>query len=256
MHWKVGRVNCTFKVRVRRGWADLRAFLAEVRAGSWRCALCCFACSRLSACCCASSPDFCCSKPGAMPQAWCNSCCPQNADRFEVFVCSKGKREYIQLLWLMLDPAGQLIPQQGEHRSGGSSARIGFRGVGQAASVAHSCPRLPHRSCMRCPPALPGLRLLKWSRPPLVLHRLGRAADLHLPGHAGPGAPPPAPAAAPAPCKQPVQALWLPRDAWLPTLLCAAAAARRLASPPPRSCPPTAPSRRALSAHRPPTRRR
>lgn len=31
MHWKVGRVNCTFKVRVRRGWADLRAFLAEVR---------------------------------------------------------------------------------------------------------------------------------------------------------------------------------------------------------------------------------
>ena len=30
MHWKVGRVNCTFKVRVRRGWADLRAFLAEV----------------------------------------------------------------------------------------------------------------------------------------------------------------------------------------------------------------------------------
>lgn len=40
--------------------------------------------------------------------------CPQNADRFEAFVCSKGKREYIQLLWLMLDPAGQLIPQQGE----------------------------------------------------------------------------------------------------------------------------------------------
>ncbi|KAI7841131.1 hypothetical protein COHA_005101 [Chlorella ohadii] len=64
MHWKVGRVNCTFKVRVRRGWADLRAFLAE------------------------------------------------NAHRFEVFVCSKGKREYIQLLWLMLDPAGHLIPQQ------------------------------------------------------------------------------------------------------------------------------------------------
>ncbi len=31
MHWKVGRVNCTFKVRVRRGWADLRTFLAEVR---------------------------------------------------------------------------------------------------------------------------------------------------------------------------------------------------------------------------------
>lgn len=52
-----------------------------------------------------------------MPQALCISCCLQNADRFEVFVCSKGKREYIQLLWLMLDPAGQLIPQQGERRS-------------------------------------------------------------------------------------------------------------------------------------------
>ncbi|KAL4854482.1 UV radiation resistance associated protein [Chlorella vulgaris] len=63
MHWKVGRINCTFKVRVRRGWADLRQYLA------------------------------------------------QNADRFAVFVCSKGKREYIQLLWLMLDPLGQLIPQ-------------------------------------------------------------------------------------------------------------------------------------------------
>jgi hypothetical protein len=39
--------------------------------------------------------------------------CVQNADRFAVFVCSKGKREYIQLLWLMLDPLGQLIPQSG-----------------------------------------------------------------------------------------------------------------------------------------------
>lgn len=63
MHWKVGRIHCTFKVRIRRGWADLREFLA------------------------------------------------QNADRFAVFVCSKGKREYIQLLWLMLDPLGQLIPE-------------------------------------------------------------------------------------------------------------------------------------------------
>lgn len=63
MHWKVGRINCTFKVRIRRGWADLREFLA------------------------------------------------QNADKYAVFVCSKGKREYIQLLWLMLDPLGQLIPE-------------------------------------------------------------------------------------------------------------------------------------------------
>jgi hypothetical protein len=31
MHWKVGRVSCTFKVRLRRGWADLREFLAQVR---------------------------------------------------------------------------------------------------------------------------------------------------------------------------------------------------------------------------------
>lgn len=30
-----------------------------------------------------------------------------------MFVCSKGKREYIQLLWLMLDPLGQLIPESG-----------------------------------------------------------------------------------------------------------------------------------------------
>jgi hypothetical protein len=39
---------------------------------------------------------------------------PQHADKYAVFVCSKGKREYIQLLWLMLDPLGQLIPQSGE----------------------------------------------------------------------------------------------------------------------------------------------
>lgn len=30
MHWKVGRIHCTFKVRIRRGWADLREFLAQV----------------------------------------------------------------------------------------------------------------------------------------------------------------------------------------------------------------------------------
>lgn len=35
MHWKVGRINCTFKVRVRRGWADLRHFLAAVRVAGW-----------------------------------------------------------------------------------------------------------------------------------------------------------------------------------------------------------------------------
>lgn len=27
MHWRVGRLSCTFRVRVRHGWADLRAFL-------------------------------------------------------------------------------------------------------------------------------------------------------------------------------------------------------------------------------------
>jgi hypothetical protein len=123
MHWKVGRVNCTFKVRVRRGWADLRAFLAEVRRGwllqDWR------------SCGCGSTWLYarCAAAAGGPLLGLCrtariwsttsqNDCAPnaplpQNADRFEVFVCSKGKREYIQLLWLMLDPAGQLIPQQG-----------------------------------------------------------------------------------------------------------------------------------------------
>ena len=41
----------------------------------------------------------------------------QNPDKFAVFVCSKGKQEYIQLLWLMLDPAGQLIPESGALRT-------------------------------------------------------------------------------------------------------------------------------------------
>lgn len=41
----------------------------------------------------------------------------QNSDKYAVFVCSKGKREYIQLLWLMLDPEGRLIPEQGETRA-------------------------------------------------------------------------------------------------------------------------------------------
>ena len=49
MHWRVGRVSCTFRVRVRPGWADLRAFLAD------------------------------------------------QADKYTVFVCSKGKSEYIQV---------------------------------------------------------------------------------------------------------------------------------------------------------------
>lgn len=63
MHWKVGRVSCTFRVRVRPGWADLRAFLAA------------------------------------------------QAHKFAVFVCSKGKSEYIQILWEILDPWGELIPR-------------------------------------------------------------------------------------------------------------------------------------------------
>lgn len=82
MHWRVGRVNCTFKVRVRRGWAHLRAFLAA------------------------------------------------RADRYETFVCSKGKREYIQLLWLMLDPAGQLIPEQGAWGRGAGGWERGGGGAG------------------------------------------------------------------------------------------------------------------------------
>jgi hypothetical protein len=34
----------------------------------------------------------------------------QERSRFEVFVCSKGKQEYVQLLWHMLDPLSQLFP--------------------------------------------------------------------------------------------------------------------------------------------------
>lgn len=32
-------------------------------------------------------------------------------DKFETFVCSKGKSEYIQLIWLGLDPRGELLPR-------------------------------------------------------------------------------------------------------------------------------------------------
>jgi hypothetical protein len=34
-----------------------------------------------------------------------------NADRFATFVCSKGKLEYVQLIWAGLDPAGRLLPR-------------------------------------------------------------------------------------------------------------------------------------------------
>ncbi|GAB4823713.1 hypothetical protein N2152v2_010759 [Parachlorella kessleri] len=62
MHWRLGRLCCTFKVCIRRGWERLREFLVRER------------------------------------------------ERYEVFVCSKGKQEYVQLLWHMLDPLSQLFP--------------------------------------------------------------------------------------------------------------------------------------------------
>lgn len=34
----------------------------------------------------------------------------QERAKYEVFVCSKGKQEYVQLLWHMLDPLSQLFP--------------------------------------------------------------------------------------------------------------------------------------------------
>ncbi len=48
----------------------------------------------------------------------------QNGDRYSVFVCSKGKQEYIQLLWLMLDPLGQLIPESGGQHSSNAAAYV------------------------------------------------------------------------------------------------------------------------------------
>ena len=36
MHWRLGRLCCTFKVCIRRGWERLREFLVRVRQG------CCF----------------------------------------------------------------------------------------------------------------------------------------------------------------------------------------------------------------------
>lgn len=63
MHWRMGKLCCTFKVRIRRGWERLREFFVRERS------------------------------------------------RFEVFVCSKGKQEYVQLLWHMLDPLSQLFPR-------------------------------------------------------------------------------------------------------------------------------------------------
>eukprot|EP00890_Picochlorum_soloecismus_P003736 jgi/Picsp_1/4363/NSC_01869-R1_rna polymerase ii c-terminal domain phosphatase-like 2 len=61
IHWEVGRMICTFKVHVRRGWGYLRDFLLE------------------------------------------------NRDRFAPFLCSKGKMEYVQLIWQGLDPGSRLI---------------------------------------------------------------------------------------------------------------------------------------------------
>jgi len=61
IHWEVGRMVCTFKVHVRRGWGHLRDFLL------------------------------------------------QNRDRFAPFLCSKGKMEYVQLIWQGLDPGSRLI---------------------------------------------------------------------------------------------------------------------------------------------------
>lgn len=68
IHWQVGRISCTFKVRVRRGWLAFRTYLA------------------------------------------------QHTDRFKTYVCSKGKLEYIQLIWMALDPEGVLIPRDQWHR--------------------------------------------------------------------------------------------------------------------------------------------
>ena len=139
-------------------------------------------------------------------------------------MCSKGKREYIQLLWLMLDPRGELLPESGAPRPRGRAAACrrawgqgvhggrGLRGAGGPRSK-----RVPE-------PGAPGLRSraarcaaagLDWGRgagwrvrrrarlagggprpaqpphslPPFspLCRRLGRAPDLHLPRHAGPG---------------------------------------------------------------------
>ena len=71
IHWRLGRVSCTFKVSVRHGWAAFRAFLAS------------------------------------------------EAARFLVFICSKGKREYVELLLHVLDPGHALIPRDTWGPAGG-----------------------------------------------------------------------------------------------------------------------------------------
>lgn len=64
IHWSVGRMTCTFKVRVRCGWGAFREFLLS------------------------------------------------NSSRFAPFVCSKGKLEYVQLIWTGLDAGPTLIPRE------------------------------------------------------------------------------------------------------------------------------------------------
>ena len=74
-----------------------------------------------------------------------------------MFVCSKGKREYIQLLWLMLDPRGELIPESGApgprrraaacrrawHEGWGAAPRAGrARAAGEGCSLRRRWPRL------------------------------------------------------------------------------------------------------------------
>ena len=92
IHWEVGRLSCTFKVRVRCGWASFREYLAA------------------------------------------------NASRFAAYVCSKGKLEYIQLIWKGLDPGGRLIPPtQWAHRLTSTFPDTLTRAAQKTALVALGC---------------------------------------------------------------------------------------------------------------------
>ena len=92
IHWEVGRLSCTFKVRVRQGWSTLKQFLVE------------------------------------------------NCSRFAPFVCSKGKLEYVQLIWHGLDPESLLIPHElWEHRMTSTFPDSLTRAAQKTALIALGC---------------------------------------------------------------------------------------------------------------------
>lgn len=68
--------------------------------------------------------------------------------RFMVFVCSKGKREYVELIWGALDPGARLIPRDGAPPSAEMKKKRQERGKKRVLRRSFS-PRMSRRSAGR-----------------------------------------------------------------------------------------------------------